>query len=211
MDATTTSFSPTADSVLEKFEELRKKSNKRIILFNKESGAYVSTIITKNEELLDSDYYKWKVIHFDDYVYEWQGDYDTGGLIKIEDKPTVIDEESVDRQIGSVITESYPVFSQLNILMGVIRKLIDVKAVKGDEVDEFIKMFDFIEGRREQNRKYKTAYAEDPDFILVTRRDKWNTLAQQLAGGLSEVVGPARSLAPHTDETNDVDVLGQHY
>lgn len=72
-------------------------------------------------------------------------------------------------------------------------------------------MYDFIEGRREQNRKYKTAYAEDPSFTLVSRRDEWAQLAKQTAGGVSEIIGPSRTVLPHEDMNNDVDVDGQHY
>ena len=207
----TITFNPETDDLIEKYNELLDKSNKRIILFNKESGAYVSTVITDTVTTLNSTHYKWKVEYFDDKVYEWSGDYDTGKLVKIEDQPTAISEAMVDTQIGAIVTESYPWFSQCNIMMQLLKKLVEESAIAGDEVDEFNQMFDFIEGRREQNRKYKTAYAEDPSFKLVTRRDEWDLLGKQLAGGVSEIVGPSRAVLPHEDMSNDVDVDGQHY
>lgn len=207
----TITFNPALDDPIEKYNELINKSNKRILVFNKESGAYVSTIITDSVSKLNSTHYKWKVKHFDDTVYEWSGDYDTGELVKIEDQPTVIREAMVDTQIGAIVTESYPWFSQCNIMMQLLKKLVEESAIAGDEVDEFNKMFDFIEGRREQNRKYKAAYAEDPSFTLVSRRDEWAQLANQTAGGLSEIIGPSRTILPHEDMNNDVDVDGQHY
>jgi hypothetical protein len=45
----------------------------------------------------------------------------------------------------------------------------------------------------------------------MTRRDEWAQLAKQNAGGVSEIVGPSRSVLPHEDMSNDVDVDGQHY
>lgn len=207
----TITFNPALDDPIEKYNELINKSNKRILVFNKESGAFVSTIITDSVALLNSTHYKWKIKYFDDTIYEWSGDYDTGELVKIEDQPTVISEAMVDTQIGAIVTESYPWFSQCNIMMQLLKKLVEESAIDGDEVDEFNKMYDFIEGRREQNRKYKTAYAEDPSFTLVSRRDEWAQLAKQTAGGVSEIIGPSRTVLPHEDMNNDVDVDGQHY
>lgn len=207
----TVDYNPNLESIEDKFKEICAKSNKRILIFNKESGEYMSTIITDSVKNLDSTYFKWKVKYFDDSEYQWVGDYDTGELVKIEDIPTEIDEEEVDQQIGMIVTESYPWFSQLNIMANVMKKLIEANAITGEEVDEFDKMMEFIEGRREQNRKYKKAYSEDPDFTLLSRRDKWNRMAKQFAGGLAEEMGPARATQAHNDWSNDVDVEGQHY
>ena len=207
----TVDYNPSLECIDDKYKEICTKSNKRILIFNKESGEYMHTIITDSVEGLDSTYFKWKVKHFDDSEYQWVGDYDTGDLVKIEDIPTEIDEEEVDQQIGLIVSESYPWFSQLNIMANVMKKLIEANAITGEEVDEFNKMIEFIEGRREQNRKYKKAYSEDPDFNLLSRRDKWNRMAKQFAGGLAEEMGPARATQAHNDWSNDVDVEGQHY
>jgi hypothetical protein len=207
----TVQYDPNTESIQDKYKEIIGKSNKRILLFNKESGELVASIITDTTANLDPTYFKWKVKYFNDEEFEWVGNYDTGGLVRLEDIPTDISEELIDRQIGSIISESYPVFSQINIITDLLKKLIEENAITGDEVDEFNKMGEFIEGRREQNRKYKIAYSEDPDFNLVSRRDAWNKTARQLAGGLHEVVGPARVVNPHNDWSNDVDVEGQAY
>ena len=207
----TVQFDPNTESIQDKYKEIISKSNKRILLFNKESGEMVGSIISDTTDNLDSTYLKWKVEDFDEEEFQWVGNYDTGGLVRIEDIPTEIVEEEVDMRIGSIVEESYPLFSQINVITDAVKKLIEENAIAGDEVDEFNKMVEFIEGRREQNRKYKIAYSEDPDFNLVSRRDAWNKTARQLAGGLHEVVGPARVVNPHNDWSNDVDVEGQAY
>lgn len=216
----TVQFDPNTESIQDKYKEIISKSNKRILLFNKESGEMVGSIISDTTDNLDSTYLKWKVEDFDEEEFQWVGNYDTGGLVRIEDIPTEIVEEEVDMRIGSIVEESYPLFSQINVITDAVKKLIEENAIAGDEVDEFNKMVEFIEGRREQNRKYKIAYSEDPDFNLVSRKDNQDRITRQLAGGLEEAVkataaaaaGPFRGPThPHNDKENNVHVEGRAY
>lgn len=200
-----------SDDVGKKLKEvLESNNNEKILMFNKESGAFVGTVVT-DPRYLDSTYYKWKILHFDSDTYTWVGDFDSGKLVKIEEQPTVITEAEVDAHAGEIIKESYPWFSQINILISVVKKLVDANAITGAEVDEFNEMVSFIEARRDVNRKYKDAYQSDDSFIFKTRRDEWNELADQMAGGLHEKLATKTEILKHNNPDADVDQIGHHY
>ena len=202
-----------SDNFKDKLAEILNNSQDKILLFNKASGAYVSMLVTTDTSGLDSTYYKWKVMKFDANTHTWDGDYDNGKIIAKSDLPTIIDEESVDDQAGAVIKESYPWFSQLNILTNVLKKVVDDNNVSGEEVERFNEMVSFIEARRDTNRRYKDAYIADDSFVFKTRRDLWNEEAERLDGGLHELLGPEDKFSslPHQDPSNDVDQPGEHY
>ena len=201
------------DNIKDKLAEILDNSQDKILLFNKVSGAYISMLVTTDTSGLDSTYYKWKVMKFNATTHEWYGDYDTGELMAKSDLPTFIDEEAVDDQAGAVIKESYPWFSQLNILTNLLKKVVADNNVSGEEVEKFNQMVSFIEARRDTNRRYKDAYIADDSFVFKTRRDLWNEQAKRLDGGIHELIGPEDkfSALSYQDPSNDVDQAGEHY
>jgi len=206
-------FDPKKDNIENKLSEILSGNTNKILLFNKVSGAHISTIVSNDTSGLDATYYKWKILQFDASTHEWYGDYDSGKLMAKDDLPTVIYEESVDDQAGAVIKESYPWFSQVNILTNLLKKLIDENNISGEEVEKFNQMYSFIEARRDANRRYKSAYIAEDSFLFKTRRDVWNEQAERLDGGLHELLGPEDKFngLQHLDPDNDVDQIGEHY
>ena len=206
-------FDSEKDNIQDKLAEVLSANTNKVLLFNKVSGAYISMIVSNDTSGLDSTYYKWKIMQFDANTHEWYGDYDTGKLMAKDDLPTIIDEEAVDDQAGAVIKESYPWFSQINIVINVLKKVIEDSNISGEEVEKFNQMHSFIEARRDANRRYKDAYIAEDSFDFKTRRDKWNEQAEKLDGGLHELLGPEDKFSglPHLDPDNDVDQPGEHY
>jgi hypothetical protein len=195
---------------LEKIENIESGEQTYTLVFNKISGAYYATVATDSAGDLNGVNFKFKTVTYDKNTHEWIGDYDTGSLVPIDDVPTVVFEEDIDRQAGQVIGQSYPWFSQINIIIDVVNKLVEESGITGDEVDTFTDMVTFLEARRDANRKYKEAYKADNSFGYKTRRDVWNENAKQLEGGLHEQM-PGGATLPHMNPSNDVDQPGQHY
>ena len=198
------------DNPIEKIKEIENSEQTYTLLFNKISGAFVSLVATDSPGDLNSTYYKFKTVKFNQQTHQWVGDYDTGGLVPIDDVPTRVLEEEIDMQAGQVIAQSYPWFSQINIIIDVVNKLVEESGITGDEVDTYNDMITFLEARRDANRKYKEAYKADDSFDYKTRRDIWNEAAKQLEGGLHEQM-PGGATLPHMNPANDVDQPGQHY
>jgi hypothetical protein len=206
-------FDSEKDNIQDKLVEVLSANTNKVLLFNKVSGAYISMIVSNDTSGLDDTYYKWKIMQFDASTHEWYGDYDNGKLIAKDDLPTAIYEENVDDQAGAVIKESYPWFSQINILTNLLKKVIEDNNISGEEVEKFNQMNSFIEARRDANRRYKDAYIAEDSFEFKTRRDVWNEQAKRLDGGLHELLGPEDKFnsLPHLDPDNDVDQPGEHY
>ena len=207
-------YDPKQDNIGNKLKEVLASNNhEKILVFNKASGAFISEMVCDSiNKPGDSTHYKYRVVNFNSDTHTWDGgDYDTGNIIPKNDIPTPILEEDVDTQVGMVITQSYPYFSQLNIIAAVVQKLAEAHGLECEEVEELNNMLTFIEARKEANTKFKAAYKEDGSFEFITRRDQWTQMAKQLDGGLHEKYGPAGTVLPHEDPLNDVDQPGHHH
>lgn len=206
-------YDPENDNIVDKLKAVLDSNNhEKILVFNKASGAFMSEMVSNPINKPDqSTHYKYRVVNFNSETHAWNGgDYDTGNIIPKEDIPTTILEEDIDVQAGMVIVQSYPYFSQLNIIANVVQKLADVNGIEGEEVKELNDMLTFISARKEANAKFKEAYKADDSFQFKTRRDEWEDLSRRLDGGLHEEYGPAGSVLPHEDPRNDADQPGHH-
>jgi hypothetical protein len=196
-------------------DEFRAKNNRKILMFNKISGAYVGFVITDTVSTLDKTKFKWKIKSFDDTAQEWVGDYDTGSLVAIDDVARTVRESDIDLHAGSTITQSYPWHSQTNYIIEVVKKLIEANNLTGDEVDAFNHMSSFIEGRRDANRAWKQAYKDDGGFEYISHTDQEKNLVDQYAGleEIRQVITPDDASGftgkdetlKHTNSSDDVD------
>lgn len=162
------------------------KSSKKVILFNKNNGAYFATLSNPDVSKLDAKLFKWKEINFDDKSHMWdEGDYDNGKVIPLEEKKTLITETNVNNLAKGTIVEKYPEHRQANIIMSVISKIIKESNIKGKEVDEFIAMHSYIEARRAQNAKYKDAYSKSEDHCYLTRDEQFQKNVNAIRGDIA--------------------------
>jgi hypothetical protein len=207
-------YDPENDNIGDKLKAVLGSNNhEKILVFNKASGAFMSEMVSNPVNKPDqSTHYIYRVVNFDSETHTWDGgDYDTGNIIPKDDLMVKILEEDVDIQAGMVITQSYPYFSQLNIIASAVQKLAEASGLECEEVEELNNMLTFIEARKEVNARFKEAYKEDDSFKFMTRRDVWDETARQLDGGLHEEYGPAGTVLPHLDPLNDADQPGYHH
>lgn len=197
-------------------DQFRVKSNRKILMFNKISGAYAGCVVTDTVATLDKNKFKWKIKSFDDTAYRWVGDYSTGELVAIADVQRPITESGIDLHAGSTIEQSYPWHSQTNYIINVVQKLIEANNLTGDEVDAFNNMASFIEGRRDANRAWKQAYKDDNGFEFTTYAEEEQKQVDLFAG-LEEIREASATpddavgwtgndeTVKHTDVSDDVD------
>ena len=82
----------------------------------------------------------------------------------------------------------------MNAMVDLLRVLVNNYNVEGPEVDEFNKVFDFIAGRRNLNKKFKKAYESGPDWNYMTTEQIAENWSKCIDGGIHEEMGP-RSLS----------------
>jgi len=167
------------------------KPGPRIILFNKQSGAFVGMLLPSAEKHINTKFYKFKkAAHFDESTQIWQGDYDTGKIVNVDDVPTTVTETEIDSQCAYVIGSTYSWHHQINALIGCMKLLIDKNGLSGPEVDLFTEMADYIQERRDANERFKQAYKNSDDWNFMTKQDERKEMYDQLDGGLHEELGP---------------------
>jgi hypothetical protein len=171
---------------IEKVVSQFESSSKQILLFNRSNGAYISTLTNIDVSKLNSKYYKWKIVNFDSKTHTWdEGDYDNGKIIKLDDVKPLISESVVNTAVKESITSEYNSYKQNNIMMNMIKKII--------EVDEFVKMHSYITSKREQNVKYKEAYKNSEDFNYLSNDDLFEKNVQMVRGDIANDFGIAVS------------------
>ena len=162
-------------------------SPKKVILFNKNTGAYFSTITNADVSKLDGSLFKWKELKFNSKTHTWdEGDYDNGKVIALKEQKPLITEASVNVVAKQTIVKEYPEHTQTNIIMSVIEKIIKENNMSGKEVAEFTAMSSHIFARRSQNAKYKEAYALSKDHNYLSRADAFEKNVQAVKGDIED-------------------------
>jgi hypothetical protein len=169
----------------------------RIAVFNKVSGELAGMHLPNSEASLNSEFYKWKLIEIDEKTQKWVGDYDNGKVVDVNSQPIDVSETAIDHQAEYTIRDIYDYHHQINNLVGVVRVMIEKNNLKGEEVNAFLTMADYIQERRDANERYKKAYQDGPDFEYVSKEDERRRVARLMEGGVHEAVGPASESMPH--------------
>ena len=81
--------------------------------------------------------------------------------------------------------------------MAVLEKLIKANDLKGEEVESFKEILEYISARRESAQKFKDAYKENPDFQYESKKEIIEQMSAQLDGGLHELLGTKPNQLPH--------------
>tara|TARA_R110000765_G_scaffold7963_4_gene25990 strand:+ start:11680 stop:12294 length:615 start_codon:yes stop_codon:yes gene_type:complete len=200
----TVTYTHGKDSIIDKIDELLDKDRPKLLVFNKESDEFCGVIITNNEDEVDTTYYKHKKVKFDSDKQVWDGgNFKEGKLVDIDKVVVEISEETVNQQTNATIVDKYPWFKQSNIMVNVLEALIKKAKIKGEAVDEFNAMKDYIDTRRDLNERYKNAYIQDDSFKYVTIQEESNALNRRLAGGLHEKIGAKAQVIEATLKENN--------
>ena len=148
------------------------KSDKKIAFFNKASGAFIGFVSLNAKDTLNKEYVVGKEVEVNEDTQMWVGDYETGKIVDKEHMPQEVTESALDKQTQYTIRDVYDYYHQINVLMGAVRTLIDENNLSGDSVDKFKTVADFIDERKAANAAYKKAYAESPDYDLISKTEQ---------------------------------------
>lgn len=167
---------------------------KRVGIFNKSSGVLVGMMNADCKDQINETYFNFREIELDESTQKFVGDYETGQVVDIDSAPVDVTETQLNHACGVAIENVYPVHRQVNAMVGLMKAMVEQTGIKGQEVDEFNKVFDFIAGRRKLNEKFKKAYQTGPDWNYMSTEDEAAHYGKAIEGGVHEDMGP-RSLA----------------
>lgn len=164
--------------------------NKRLAIFNKSSGVIIGMVNSDCKDQINEKYFKCREIEIDDVKQKFIGDFDTGEVVDIDSAPVQINESELNGVCGVAIRNVMPAHKQLNAIAGVMRALINKYDLQSEEVDAFNEVFDFIDGRRKLNEKFKNAYKNGPDWNYTSVEEEMDLAGKQFEGGIHEELGP---------------------
>jgi len=160
------------------------------IIFNKITGALVSSIVGSNLDLVNTDFCKGKVVKFNPETHRWVGDFDTGSVQTIIESPRVVYEETLDQKAGRTIRGTYDYYHQLNAIIEVLSLLLEASSLTTEQKANFNKVKEYIAESRTLNDKYKDSYKNDPNWSFKTKEETQDEIDSKLAGGLYEIIKP---------------------
>lgn len=164
---------------------------RKIVVFNKVSHAYVGTM-TVDEDFDPIDSINMELLYFKDIemgeTEVWVGDGLTGSVQDATKQKPVIFESQLDLTAAESIVEEFPEYKQINIILGVLDKLVEIHP-EIDEDGEFKFMIDYIKERRGINSILKQSYLESSEHVFVTKEEEVEETAKVFEGGLGGVVG----------------------
>lgn len=116
-----------------------------------------------------------KKVSFDPELEYWLGDYESGGIQKVSDKP-LVDQRSLRLEVMNKILREYDLFTQLNIISE------QLEALCGDnKTEKFNAMTQRISELRGSYKNQKQAYIDNPkaynwvgDEDLIKAASKYN-------------------------------------
>ena len=129
------------------------------LMFNAKTGILLGE--KPIAEGLDFSKVKFKTVEIDETREYYDGDYDTGEIKSVDDKP-VLNESIVNSQTEDGITQSYPLHKQLNILID----MVDQSDMPNTA--EFTAMMQHIKDQIEAGKEKKKVYHESDAYVYVS-------------------------------------------
>ena len=126
------------------------------LMFNGKTGILVGEKPADNPELNLSKF-KFKTVEIDPIMEFYDGDYDNGTIMRVDEKP-VVNESIVNSQTFSSIQEKYPMHKQINIMM----EMIDASDLPNTE--RFAEMVQYIKDQRVVGKEKKKVYTESDAY-----------------------------------------------
>ena len=117
------------------------------LMFNAKTGILLGEKPADSPDL-DFSKFKFKTVEIDPVMEFYDGDYDTGKITSVDDKP-VLNESIVNSQTELAIIDEYPIHKQLNILIDMVNKS-DMP-----NTPEFTAMMEHIKENLEGGKKKK--------------------------------------------------------
>lgn len=161
------------------------ENQKMVLVFNKFTGAYIGMTSGIDHERNEVNF-KYKVLAFDPDTHIWEGDYDTGSLVMIQNASVVISETELDADCQDKIFREYKYYHQLNVVYGVLDKLLQAASLSDGDYEA---MKTYISSIVANNERYKEAYAAQEGYSYLDKQAERDLLNAQLEGGLHEIMG----------------------
>ena len=162
---------------------------RKFIAFNKLSKAYCGMLdADDNDTLPVSDYYLYREAEVGDNDI-WHGNYDMGKVVPADSVPFVVLEESLDQQAMDKIRNSFDYYAQINALIAVLDGLI-YGDISEQALADYEQIKAVIKETRVINKRRKQSYKDSDNHEFVSKAQQDAILADQLEGGLHEIIGP---------------------
>lgn len=138
---------------------------KKTLMFNAKTGVLIGALPNETPTAnLDLTKFKFKEVETDPINEFWDGDYDTGKLKSIDEKPRY-SEVGVDGATAFAIESKYPIHKQLNIIIDMINKS-DMP-----NTPEFTAMMEHIADTIKLGKEKKQTYKDSDAFDYVSEED----------------------------------------
>ena len=137
-------------------------------MFNKSNGVMIGGFEADQAPSQFLEGVRYKTLSYDPDTHAYVGDYATGGIQEIVDNDnSTIDEEILDQNVQENITLEYPLYTQLNIILDVLKNNANIVKSK-----EFLKMVQFIEDERSKNSARKDVYKDPTSPYNYTSKEE---------------------------------------
>ena len=138
---------------------------KKSLMFNAKTGVLIGALPGDTPTThLDLSKFKFKEVEVDPINEFWEGDYDTGKIKSIDEKPR-FSEVGVDGFTANAIETKYPLHKQLNIIIDMVNKS-DMP-----NTPEFTAMMEYINDQIKLGKDKKRTYKESDAFDYVSEDD----------------------------------------
>lgn len=131
------------------------------LMFNAKTGILLGEKPEGDPKVFDFSKVKFKTVEIDEIMEYYDGDYDTGEIKSVDEKP-VLNESIVNSQTELAITEQYPIHKQLNILIDMVNKS-DMP-----NTPEFTAMMQHIADQVEAGKEKKEVFKESDAYVYVS-------------------------------------------
>ena len=130
-------------------------------MFNGKTGILLGEKPEGDPKVFDFSKVKFKTVEIDEIMEYYDGDYDTGEIKSVDEKP-VLNESIVNSQTELAITDQYPIHKQLNILIDMVNKS-DMP-----NTPEFTAMMQHITDQVEAGKEKKEVFKESDAYVYVS-------------------------------------------
>ena len=144
---------------------------KKTFLFNAKNGVMVADLTETLKDTpdvmqnLDVSKFKIKEVEFDNTTHYWDGDYDTGSVKPMHDKP-IIYERAVNASANMRVLEKWPLHKQINAII----EMLDAAEIPNTpKITELKAHIDTI---KEETKQMKKVYEDDDAYVYIKIADE---------------------------------------
>lgn len=163
---------------------------KKILAFNVQSGEFLAEFHEQEAQNFNLDELKVKYIEYDTELNSWDGgNYASGKIISKEELSRQVYEISLNQLCRNVIVDEYPIDDQINNITNVLLEVVGVLKLEGDVINKLKDQKAFITECVETNRRYVSAYKNDPHWTVIGKDDELNSIRDAVDKEVAEEIG----------------------